>query len=231
LTTPFGGMTNGAGNPHTNASSSLRLGPEVTAPAVGIQEAVGIGESGNNATTGNVTLTFAQPVTQVELRYGNFPFSGTDNTGTGQQAYGISTMSFCPLPDISVTKSSAPLATTGIDRFNIPGAQVVYTLTVTNSGGSTVDSNSSAVIDVLPSEMSFVNGSYGGAGMPVLFTANGSGLTLAAANISYSNNGGATFTYTPAAGADPNVNAIRITPQGAMAANSSYTVAFLAQVE
>jgi hypothetical protein len=67
--------------------------------------------------------------------------------------------------------------------------------------------------------------------MPVLFTANSSGLTLSAANVSYSNNGGASFAYTPTSGTDPNVNAIRIRPQGTMAANSSYSVAFLAEVK
>jgi uncharacterized repeat protein (TIGR01451 family) len=195
---------------------------------------VGIGSSPNtNSNVGDVVISFAEPVTSVTLRYGNYPFTAGEGT-TGQQAYGISTITFCPMPNVTVAKTSAPLATTGPDRFNTPGSEVVYTLTVTNSGGSPVDLNGLVLTDALPTTVSFYNGDFdtGAPGTdPFSLTAGSSGVTLTAANVSYSNNGGSTYTYVPAAGYDPAVNGVRFAPGGSLAANSSFTIRFRALVE
>jgi len=169
----------------------------------------------------------------VTLRYGNYPYGNGEKT-TGQQAMGISKLSFCPVPALSVTKTSAPLDTTGSTRFAIPGADMVYTLTVTNSGGSTVDLNSLILTDALPASMTFYNGDFDSTspGMgPFQLTAGSSNVTLPASGRSYSNNGGVSYSYTPAAGYDSNVNALRLTPSGTMAANSSFTIRFRAKVK
>ena len=53
-------------------------------------------------------------------------------------------------------------------------------------------------------------------------------------DLSFSNNGGASFVYTPVAnadGVDPNVTHIRINPKGSMAPGSSFTINLRAQVE
>jgi len=55
-------------------------------------------------------------------------------------------------------------------------------------------------------------------------------VTLTAANVTYSNNGGTTYTYVPAAGYDPAVNRLRFAPGGTMAANSSFTIKFRARI-
>jgi hypothetical protein len=57
------------------------------------------------------------------------------------------------------------------------------------------------------------------------------GLTMGAADIAYSNNGGASYGYTPAAGYDAAINAIRLNPKGSMAANSSFTVRFRVRIK
>lgn len=196
-------------------------------------EAVGISASGNNADTGNIDILFNEPVTSVTLRYGNYPYGNGEKT-TGQQAMGISKLSFCPVPALSVTKTSAPLDTSGPTRFAVPGADMVYTLTVTNSGGSTVDLNSLILTDVLPANMTFYNGDYDSAspGMgPFQLTAGSSNVTLPTSGRSFSNNGGISYSYTPAAGYDANVNALRLTPSGTMGANSSFTIRFRAKVK
>jgi len=104
-TTPFG-TNNGAG-PYNNASSSLNLGPVAAPFAITAQQAVGTGVSGNTSTTGNITASFIQPVTSVQIRYGNHPYTAGENT-TGQQAFSINGVSFCPMPNLTVTKTSAP---------------------------------------------------------------------------------------------------------------------------
>ena len=71
------------------------------------------------------------------------------------------------MPAIAIAKTSAPYITTAgsPDRFNAPGSDVAYTLTVTNSGGSPVDLSSLVLTDILPANVTFYNGDYN-AGSP-----------------------------------------------------------------
>lgn len=233
LTTPHG-TNNGAG-PRTNANSSVRLGPGTTPFNMTAQQALGVGASNNNnVNTGDITASFAEPVTSITMRYGNYPYQSGEND-TGQQGMGISRMAFCPMPAVAVLKSSAPYITTAgsPDRFNAPGSDVAYALTVTNSGGSPVDASTLVLTDVLPPNVTFYNGDYnaGSPGMgPFELTAGSSGVTLPAAGRAYSNNNGSSYVYTPGAGYDANVDAVRLTPSGSMAANSSFTIRFRARI-
>ena len=146
---------------------------------------------------------------------------------------GVSTVSFCPMPAVAVAKTSAPYATSGAARFNAPGADVAYALVVTNSGGSPVDLASLALTDTLPANVTFYNGDYDAAspGMgPFQIVAGSSGLTLPSGSAAYSQNG-ATYGYVPASGYDPSVRAVRVSPTGSLAANSSVTIRFRAQVK
>lgn len=233
ITTPFG-TNNGAG-PKTNASSTLQLGASTTPLTVAVNEGIGNALSGNTANNGTLTASFVEPVTTISLRYGNSNQSPGGGT-TGQQAFGVQSIRFCPMPSISVAKSSAPVVTLGTDpnRFNIPGADVDYTITVTNSGGSTVDINSTLIADVLPASVTFFNGDIdsGTAGTQnFVFTPGTSGLTMPGSAIAFSNNGGSTYTYTPSVGYDTNVNALRFSPQGTMAANSSFSIRFRTRID
>lgn len=233
ITTPFG-TNNGAG-PKTNASSTLQLGVSTTPLTVAVDAAIGNATSGNSANNGTLTAAFTQPVRAISLRYGNSNQSPGGGT-TGQQAYGIQAIRFCPMPAIAVSKTSAPVVTLGTDpnRFNIPGADVDYTITVANTGGSTVDINSALIADVLPANVTFFNGDIdsGTAGTQnFVFTPGTSGLTMPGTSIAYSNNGGSTYTYSPSAGYDTNVNALRFSPQGTMAANSSFTIRFRTRID
>lgn len=234
LTTPFG-QSNASGGARTNPSSSLVVGPATTPVNVTISQAAGTGASGNNANTGTITASFAEPVTRVEVRYGNYPLTAGE-TLTGQQGIGIQNISFCPMPQITVAKSSAPVVTLITDplRFNAPGSDILYTFTITNANTSPTDSNQVVLTDVLPAQLSFFNGDIDDAGPLITnfeFLPGTSGLTLAPANITYSNNGGVSYGYTPAAGYDPNVTAIRVNPQGMMAANSTATLRIRARIK
>ncbi len=234
LTTPFG-QSNATGGTRTNASSSQALGATTTPVTITSAQTVGTGASGNNANTGTVTASFIQPVTRIEVRYGNYPLQAGE-TATGQQAIGIQAISFCPMPQLTFAKSSTPFITAVTDpaRFNAPGSDVIYSLTLTNSDSSPIDLNQVVLTDPLPAQVSFFNGDIDDAG-PITtnfeFVPGTSGLTFAPANLTYSNNGGASYAYTPAAGYDPLVTAIRLNPQGTMAANSSFTVRFRARIK
>lgn len=230
ITTPFG--TNNGSGPKSNASSSIQLGAVSTPLVVGVGEGIGNAASGNNATTGTLTATFAQPVRSVVLSYGNSNQS-PGGSATGQQAYGIQWIRFCPMPNLSVDKTSSAVAISGIDKFNIPGAFVDYTITVTNNGGSTIDLNSAVIADILPPDTTYFHGDIDPATAGVqtfIFTPGASGLSMAPANISYSNTNGSSYTYSPASGLDANVDALRFSPAGTMAASSAFTVRFRALI-
>ena len=228
------GNNNGAGA-RTATGSSVNFGASTSPFSLTSNEGVGNATSADTGvTTGDVVISFAQPVTTVTISYGNFPLQSGESA-TGQQRVGISQVRFCPMPALAVAKTSAPFITTAgsVDRFNAPGSDVAYTLTVTNSGGSPVDLGSLVLTDVLPANVTFYNGDYDpavpGTG-PFQLTAGTSGVTLAAGGRAYSNNNGSTYAYTPASGYDANVDAVRLTPTGSMAANSSFTIRFRARI-
>jgi uncharacterized repeat protein (TIGR01451 family) len=233
ISTPVG-SNNGAG-PKTATGSTIALGAATTPFAQTDREAIGSATAPNTDNTGTLTAVFAQPVTSVEIRYGNNS-TAPGGTATTQQAFGIQRVSWCPMPSLTVVKSSTPVVSlvTDPNRFNIPGADTYYTLTVTNSNSSPVDLNATVLTDVLPAGMTFSNADIDGTG-PLTgnfqFIPGTSGLTLAAGNITYSNNAGSTYAYTPAAGYDPLMTALRINPQGSMAANSTFSVRFRTRIK
>ena len=235
IVTPFN--TNNGSGAKTNASSSLALGAATTPFNQTANEAVGTGASGNNATNGTLTASFVQPVTSATLRYGNYPYQTGENT-TGQQAYGIQTVSFCPMPVVTVSKTSAPYSDPQNGTTNpklIPGGDLIYTLTVSNSNASTLDGTDLPLLtDVLPSTLTFYNGDIDDGGPLTTnyeFVPGTSGLSFAASNLTYSNNGGTTYAYTPAAGYDAAVNALRFAPTGTFNANSSFQIRFRTQIK
>jgi uncharacterized repeat protein (TIGR01451 family) len=226
------GARNNQTNPGQTAPSTTVIGPyTATVPNFSGSEVVGnTGGSSNTQDLGNITASFAQPVTQVDIRYANGPAAYMAGT-PGQQAISIHDINFCTMPTIAITKTSAPVATTGDNRFNIPGADVDYTITITNSGGSPVDLNTTLISDALPAQVTFFNGDIDTATAGTqnfVFTAGTSGLTLSAANISYFNAGGGAIT--PAAGYDPLVRSVNWAPQGPMAGNSSVTIRFRTRI-
>jgi uncharacterized repeat protein (TIGR01451 family) len=137
-------------------------------------------------------------------------------------------------PVLTVVKS----ATVFSDSFNgttnpkaIPGAAMTYTVSVSNSANGSATSGSTVVTDAVPANMEMFVGNIGGPGSgPVSFT-NGtpsSGLTYTFTNLasatdslSFSNDGAATYAYTPtpdANGFDAAVTHFRVNPGGSFAA-------------
>lgn len=228
------GNNNGAGA-RTATGSSINFGADNAPFVLTSNEAVGIGSSADqNVTTGDTVISFVQPVTSVTISYGNFPLQSGESV-TGQQRYGISQVRFCPMPTIRIAKTAAPYITTAgsPDRFHAPGSDVAYALTVTNEGGSPVDLSSLVLTDLLPANVTFYNGDYNASspGMgPFELTAGSSGVTLPAGGRAYSNNNGSTYAYTPSVGYDANIDAVRLTPSGSMAANSTFTIRFRARI-
>jgi hypothetical protein len=233
ITTPFSN-NNGSG-PRTDSNSTVGLGSATTPFALSSSEGVGNGLNANTTNNGTIAASFVEPVTSITIRYGNYPLQSGE-VNTGQQAFGIQSLSFCPMPEISLSKSSQLLSSAlgGTETLMVPGAEVVYSLILSNANTSPTDASSMVITDLLPGQVIFRNSDFDGSG-PITtnfeFLPGTSGLTLAGVNVGYSNNGGSTYTYSPAAGFDSQINAVRFSLQGAMAANSSATVRFRVRIK
>ena len=229
LTTPWGNG-NGAAVPRTATGSSVASGATTTPVTLSSSQAAGVGPSNNNSDDGTLTATFAQPVTTVVLRYGSYPLQTGENS-TGQQGAGVASISACPMPTLSVTKTSTPRAG-GFGAYNLPGNDVIYTFAVSNTGNSAVDPGSIVLADALPAGVTYLNTNFDSTtNLPIKLASGNSGVSISASNISYSNDKGASWSYVPSSGYDPLVNAIRIVPSGTMAANSNFTLSFAASIK
>lgn len=134
------------------------------------------------------------------------------------------------LPSLTIVKSVAadsdPVNSTTNPKA-IPGASMLYTILVTNTGPGTVDDNTTVIIDPIPANTELFVGDMNGAGSgPVMFTngATASGLCYDYANpgaclgdgLLFSHDGGASYvsTFTDTDGFDATVTHIKITLGG-----------------
>ncbi|HEX8569302.1 MAG TPA: DNRLRE domain-containing protein [Caulobacteraceae bacterium] len=147
-------------------------------------------------------------------------------------------------PSYSISKISQVISDPANDTTQpkrMPGAVIEYSTTVSSTNSNSSDSNSVALVEAVPTQATLYVGDLGGAGSgPVSFT-NGSpvsGLTYTrATDLSFSNNGGSTFGYTPLPdgdGYDSTVTHLRIAPKGIFVGNTgggnpTFTVAFRAK--
>ena len=107
------------------------------------------------------------------------------------------------------------------DAFAIPGATVHYDIEVSNAGSGSPDNGSLTITDAVPAQLSLCVLARCLSGGPVVLTDGASpiptGLTLS--SITYSNDGGTSFGYTPVPdddGFDGAVSNIRVTLTGTM---------------
>ena len=165
-------------------------------------------------------------------------------------------------PQLVVVTDPAPSLTTILSRpvtsdpFNgtvnpkaIPGAELLYSLNVLNSSAGYPDSNSVVVVQSVPAQASLFVRDLGAAGSGPVAFAQGtpssglsyvySGLSSTSDGLAFSNNGGASFVYTPvpdSTGYDSAVTHIRVTPSGTFAGSSgsgspNFTVSYRVKVK
>ena len=141
----------------------------------------------------------------------NIPNSTEDNMdGPGGNGGTIN-----PLPDILTLKSVQTLSDPANGTSNpkaIPGAVMQYTITSTNSGFGTADTDSVTVTDSIPADTEMFVDDIAGAGSGPLAFIDGStpsalaysfvALGSTADDIEFSNDGGGTYNYTPVPDAD-----------------------------
>jgi len=144
---------------------------------------------------------------------------------------------------LTAIKSVAVHDPSGAGLFATPGRDMVYTITVMNSGSGQADADSVFIVDTLPTQVEFYNADFDGAGPvvgPVEFTQTGAGLTFASgADLRFSSAAAppanfASCTYAAAAGYDPAVRHVCFNPKGAMLSGSptpTFSVRFRTRIK
>lgn len=184
-----------------------------------------------------LSLVYTASIPDVEGDYINTadPYIDGSSLGTGQ-----ATITVIPAQvELSAVKT-VEMANSGGgvgDGYAIPGNEVIYTFTITSTGNGKVDDGSFVLSDVLPPNIIFYNGDFdpNNPGMgPVELVAGGSGIEccIAAGEIAFSDEATApyTFDYTPGAGFDGNITAVRISPSNEFSGNTTATLSFRAQI-
>ena len=221
---------------------------------VGEQVATNIADNGagdTNPATGTIGIAITAPPTAILTQtFVRFRWSTTLDAppstlimSNGEvEDYALTILGVATL---TALKSSTIYNPSGTSPYVLPGNDVLYTISVSNTGSSSTDANSVFVLDPLPSSLTFFNGDIDGAGpqtTPVTFAQTGTGLTFnPAADVRYSNlvptpTSFAACTYTPLAGYDINVRHVCINPKGAMASNAApptpnFAVSFRARIK
>jgi uncharacterized repeat protein (TIGR01451 family) len=210
----------------------------------GEQVATNVADNGagdTNAATGTIGIAITTPPTATLAQtFARFRWSTTLNAppstlilSNGEvEDYAFTSLGVATLTTV---KSSAVYTPAGTIPFSLPGNDMLYTISVANTGSASTDANTVVVFDALPSTLTFFNGDIDGSGPltgAVSFTQTGTGLVFTAAtDLRYSNlvaapTSFAACTYTPAAGYDAAVRHICFNPKGAMLSGGPPTPQF-----
>ncbi len=144
----------------------------------------------------------------------------------------VDTITAMPSPNLVMLKSVRPIndpVNATINPKAIPGAEMLYTIRLTNQGPGAVDQNAIAITDPIPTGACLDVGDSGAAGSgPVVFQDGSptsalsyqfSDLAATDDDIAFSRDGGQNYDYSPTPGpgnCDPLVTHIRITPKGSL---------------
>mgnify|MGYP003644102635 CR=1 FL=1 len=192
------------------------------------------GPGDSNSSIGIIGLAIDVPIdATTNPTIARFRWSTQDNLGATQIASNGEVedyqVTIAGTAIYQVAKSSTVLDVSGLGQFAIPGNDVVYTITVTNTGAASSSADSTFVLDSLPPEVVFFNGDIDDAGPAtgaVYFTQNGTGLSFSnATDLKFSDSVSppaafSSCTYVPVAGYDPMVRHVCLNPKGAMASGS-----------
>jgi len=135
--------------------------------------ATGTSDAENGTGDGNLSVTFLTPVDQIIFTFDNAPAMPDD---PDFQRIAMQNITMCPreLADISAVKT---VNVSNPGDYMIPGNEITYTITVTNSALARKPATDIVINDTLPDEVKFVSamatGFTGGSfGNPALHAAN-----------------------------------------------------------
>jgi len=195
----------------------------------------------NGAVSYNIDGSFTYTPDAGFAGVDQFTYEITDATGLTAQAIVTITVT---RPRVNVTKGSNLYSEAANMLFHLPGNDVVYHLTIANSGNQEVDNGTLFIVDQWPANLRFLNGDLDTGGAvnfadadSVVWQDNGSGLDFDfARDVRFSNGSGEPSAlnqcdYTPNDGYDPNVRYICIQPKGELQPAGSATFYMRGKIE
>lgn len=224
----FQAIAGGSGVTTANSASTPASGASGTIGFSGL-----FGSSYTLAGNSSLSLVYSAAVPDVVGTYTNSASAIVGNETIGPASASLAV----GIADLIVSKTSSVNGAVNQFNFALPGSDIIYTVTVTNSGSFPVTADSLAVVDSMPALVEFYNGDFNpaSAGMGAFrFNPGTSSLTCCTSGrISYSNGTGPTpsFTYTPAAGYDGNVTYWKVQPSGILQPGESFSVQFRSRIE
>ena len=185
---------------------------------------------------GSVTLkyTASRPVTAGTFTNSAQGIFGSASTPVAQATYTSTAVTPLTVSKISTIYSDPVNGTS--DPYAIPGSVVEYTIVVGNPNAAALDPDSVVVNDKAPSNAKMCLAGFGGGAGPLRFVDgstpsgldyNFTSLDDNADDVEFSADGGETWNYSPIAdadGCDEAITNFRVTPTGAFAASSSFTL-------
>lgn len=173
--------------------------------------------------TVKILSTGTTTVSTLIMDFSGSSYHYNSDFGTGVNSITITALAAL-VPSITLQKSVSPSGAAQL----VPGAELTYTIGFTNGGTAT--GSILVITDPVPANTDFKLGSI----------ANNLGTTGLTVVVAYSNNGGATYTYTPVsagggapAGYDRSVTNIRWTFSGNLSQtppNNAGSVSFIARI-
>jgi len=195
------------------------------------------GNLGVGTSTANITLSVSISASATPSVTNTASVSGTNFDNISSNNSDSDTVTVATNPVISLKKTTHTLSDPVNGTNNpkaIPGALSEYTLTATNNGTGVADNNSIVLSDAIPANTALYVGDISGVGTgPVRFvdgtpasglSYNFVSLSSGTDNLSFSNDGGVSFNYTPTPdvdGVDSAVTHIKMATLGSFLATSS----------
>ena len=133
-----------------------------------------------------------------------------------------------PIVTKTVVPYSDPINGTTNPKL-IPGGRARYTINISSDGGGGIDNNSIVISDLIPANTKMYVSDLGATGSgPVLFVDGtpSSNLSYSKTNLTYSNNNGVSYAYSPtpdAQNSDINVTNIKLNPTGSFSCSNGTT--------
>lgn len=180
--------------------------------------------------TASVTAATGSIMNAAEVTsMGEADLDSTPNDGKGDDHDTAEITIAAAAPELTSVKTVDVFDPSAAGLYAIPGNDVIYSISITNSGNIAIDNNSLFLVDNFPTDIVFFNGDVDGAGPetdPVIMETTGTtGLTFSyATDVSFSdsltaptNVGQCSYSAVPNV-YDANVRFICFTPQGSFAA-------------
>ena len=222
-----------------DASSDITLANSGVTPAINSTGALvfsGLaGQSYTVLANSSISLIYAAQIINTDGDYVN---TASAQIGGVELDTASATVSIGGAPSLTAVKSISMYDPLASGLYAVPGNDVVYTFTITNTSSGSLDAGSLKLIDMIPESLIFYNDDFddsnAGKG-PFKVDAGTSGIACCDAPgvASYATSTTLPLTFSPIApsGYDDSIKGFRLQPTNSFAGNRTLTISFRAKIK